>query len=297
MNPVICEIIRRSAIRLEPQPTGQSHVLKPLHDIQAVLFDVYGTLFISACGEIGTTESPVQESALSAALAAAGIGHRLVDSSGIERFLQTVRDSHAESRKQGVDYPEIDVLDVWSRTLDALAAEDLVKQANLTPWRIQLLAIEYEMRTNPVWPMPGSEACLRTLGRTGLTLGIVSNAQIYTPELFPALLNHTCDELGLHTELSFFSYRYKQAKPGTFLYEQAAGQLERLGISASQTLYVGNDMLNDVAAAHRVGFRTALFAGDRRSLRLRTDDSRVAGVTPDLVLTHLDQLPPCLPPA
>ena len=66
------------------------------------------------------------------------------------------------------------------------------------------------------------------------------------------------------------------------------------GIAAAETVFVGNDMLNDVMPASRAGFRTALFAGDQRSLRLRTGDARVAEVTPDLILTDLSQLPSCL---
>ena len=53
-------------------------------------------------------------------------------------------------------------------------------------------------------------------------------------------------------------------------------------------------MLNDIAAAAAVGFCTALFAGDQRSLRLRTNDKRVGNVQPDLVLTELPQLIDCL---
>jgi putative hydrolase of the HAD superfamily len=49
-------------------------------------------------------------------------------------------------------------------------------------------------------------------------------------------------------------------------------------------------MLNDVAAASQAGFRTALYAGDRRSLRLRSGDDRIQRVQPDLVVTHLRQL-------
>ena len=44
------------------------------------------------------------------------------------------------------------------------------------------------------------------------------------------------------------------------------------------------------------GMRTALFAGDARSLRMRETDPRVNGVDPDIVLTDLDQLIDCLEP-
>ena len=49
-------------------------------------------------------------------------------------------------------------------------------------------------------------------------------------------------------------------------------------------------MLNDIAAAETVGFQTALFAGDQRSLRWRRDDMRVQGITPKTVVTQLSQL-------
>jgi putative hydrolase of the HAD superfamily len=156
------------------------------------------------------------------------------------------------------------------------------------------LALEHEVRANPVWPMPNLEGCLSKLRSAGLALGIVSNAQFFTPELFPALLNHTLQQLGFSPALEFYSYRFGQAKPGRFLYEQARQALSSMSISADEVVYVGNDVLNDVTPARQVGFRTALFAGDARSLRLREGDPRVAGVAADLVLTDLGQLAECV---
>jgi putative hydrolase of the HAD superfamily len=68
----------------------------------------------------------------------------------------------------------------------------------------------------------------------------------------------------------------------------------RRGIRHDEVLYVGNDMLNDIMPANSVGFRTALFAGDARSLRLREDEPSVRGSTPDLVVTDLLDLVRCL---
>jgi putative hydrolase of the HAD superfamily len=53
---------------------------------------------------------------------------------------------------------------------------------------------------------------------------------------------------------------------------------------------VGNDMLKDIWPAARLGCKTALFAGDRRSLRLREDDERCRELEPDLVVDDLSQL-------
>ena len=136
--------------------------------------------------------------------------------------------------------------------------------------------------------------CLAALQATGLKLGLVSNAQFFTPLMFPALLDQALDQLGFAEDSRFYSYQFLRAKPGEFLYQQAAEALSSLGIAADEVVYVGNDLLNDVAPAQAVGFRTALFAGDARSLRLREGDPRVTGVQPDLVLTDLAQLAPCL---
>ncbi|MEQ8837627.1 MAG: HAD family hydrolase, partial [Lacipirellulaceae bacterium] len=66
-------------------------------------------------------------------------------------------------------------------------------------------------------------------------------------------------------------------------------------ITPAETLYVGNDMRNDIWPAAKVGFKTALFAGDERSLRLREDEpNRDQRPEPDAVVTELDQLPKLL---
>jgi len=49
-------------------------------------------------------------------------------------------------------------------------------------------------------------------------------------------------------------------------------------------------MLNDILPAQRIGFKTALFAGDKRSLRLRPDDARCEDIVPDIIVTDLLQL-------
>jgi putative hydrolase of the HAD superfamily len=160
------------------------------------------------------------------------------------------------------------------------------------------LAIEFEVRANPAWPMPAAARCLESLAAGGRVLGIISNAQFFTPLLFPATLGKTLDELGFDARLRYYSYEHQRAKPSTWLYERAAEQLAKLGIRAADTLYVGNDIRNDVWPATRVGFRTVLFAGDRRSLRLRTEDRATAerdvGAAgyppPDAVVTDLAQI-------
>jgi len=297
MDNSLEEIIRRNSQPLTPLPTDCHPVLKPLAGIKAVLFDVYGTLFISSSGDVGTSSESGRATAFADALAAVGICYRGTAAEGAARLIELISREHTRMRDAGVDAPEIEIREVWARTLRSLFDDGLIDIDNTDEVRLSELAVQYETRMNPVWPMPGLRDCLQRLRESGRQLGLISNAQFFTPMLFRVFLDQTPQELGL--KFSFLSYESRRAKPGRLLYDAARETLAQpsTAISASEVLYLGNDMLNDVYPASLVGFRTALFAGDARSLRLRPDDERIAGVVPDLVLTDLSQLDHCLTPS
>ena len=288
------DVLRNLSRPLEPQPTGESPVLRRLDGVRAVLFDVYGTLLISGSGEVGTARQGACQKAFSQAFESVGV--RLNDPSceGVAHFFQAIKDSHAQSRLSGIEHPEVDVVRIWREVVARLSASAALDQEDWTEEQLERLAIEYECRANPVWPMPGLRECLAGLAEKRLLLGIVSNAQFYTPRLFEALLGATPEELGFDPTLQYYSYQHGQAKPGLVLHQMAADSLADRGIEPSEALYVGNDMLNDIYPASRVGFRSALFAGDARSLRRRDGDPRVEGITAELVLTGLAELNGCV---
>jgi len=289
MTSHLIQLIRSRCQLLEPKPTGVTPRLQRLTGIRSVLFDIYGTLIISGSGDIGLGSGEHRVHALADVARTSGVQLKFDAADVIAQFQQQIQDDHEASRNSGVAYPEIEIRDVWARVLKKTALGDV------DAIDFAAFSLEYELRVNPTWPMPNVEATLNEIANLGMVKGIVSNAQFFTPLLFPALLNRNLDDWGFAQNLSYFSYENKQAKPGAYLYETAKRDLVEMGISANEVLYVGNDMLNDVAAAQSVGFRTALFAGDQRSLRLRSDDDRVHGVEADIVVTELPQLIECLP--
>ena len=283
----IAEVIRRNSAPLEPQPTGMSPRLPVLDGIKAVLFDIYGTLFISASGDISLSSGASRGGAAEEALQAAGL---VVTNCPGD---QVVAALHAEIERQHqaspVEFPEVDIHDVWRNTLEALLELGHVDHTPNAP-QLARLAVEYECRVNPVWPMPGLVEVLASAREAGLAMGVVSNAQSFTRELFPAFTESTSAELGFAQDLCAWSYEHRQAKPGVYLYKQVVTALAERGVRPDEVLYAGNDMRNDVAPAAAVGFRTALFAGDNRSLRLREGDPMTDGVEPDGVVTDLPQI-------
>ncbi len=300
MNVESVEALFRAHFRrLEIVPTGEQPALAPLPDVRAVLLDIYGTLVMSACGEVGTVATSAE--AVVAALASAGVAiddeahGRRIANAGARQLVASISQWHAQWRAQGVEHPEVDIRRVWESVIDELIAQKLLpsgaRQADH-----ERVAVHYEARVNPCWPMPGARRCLEKLRAAGRRLGIISNAQFFTPAMITALFGKSLSELGVDSGLRYYSFELGEAKPGDRLARLAAEGLRGRGIAAHQVLAIGNDMLNDVRPAHDVGFRTGLFAADARSLRWRATDPRLAGLRPDIVLTDWSQLTECLRP-
>ncbi len=290
------DMIRQLSKPMKPVATSRQPVLKPLGHLRAVLFDVYGTLLISSCGDFGTSRSEMQRQSIVEVFAQSGIGILDNGQTAVQFMGDAIAAEHERLLETGVDYPEVDIVEIWRQTLRRLIDMNLASGSlnYLSESDFRDIALAYELRINPVWPMPHAETCLGNLYRMGLRLGVISNAQFLTLELLQTLLQSDSGEFSLDDELQFYSFQHQRAKPGLGLYQMAARTLARRGIKPAEVLYVGNDMLNDIMPAHTIGFRTALFAGDARSLRCREDDPRVAHVSPDIVISDLLDIEKCI---
>jgi putative hydrolase of the HAD superfamily len=294
MNARHSSLIRSLSAPLEPVPTGQKALLPALSGVRAVVFDIYGTLIISGVGDISLAGSTDRGDALQACLKHFGIvpAEKAVVLS--ERFQDCILKAQDHQRARGVEFPEVEIREVWRNFLNSLNSPAGLSENHLEEGKIEDLAIRFECRVNPVWPMPGMEGVIAQLQKAGKTLGIVSNAQFFTPLLFPAFTGKTLNELGFREESCLYSFALREGKPSTRLYEKLINSFEPLRIEPAEMLFIGNDLRNDIAPAQRCGLRTALFAGDRRSLRWRPDDPFCQGVQPDAILNDLRQLPEVL---
>jgi putative hydrolase of the HAD superfamily len=147
-------------------------------------------------------------------------------------------------------FPEIDLRVLWRELLSLDPGADLGS-----------LVEELESAWHPAQPMPGAQNFIRHLARSGVSLGLLSNAQFNTlrslgsiADLFPP-------------ELTILSYQHGIAKPSPALFEMLADRLAGRGISPAETLFIGNDPLQDIVPAAALGFKTALFAGHPDSFR------------------------------
>ena len=221
-----------SALKPAPPPVA----------FRAVVFDVYGTLLIAPAG--GVKPDPFADPVLRDILRRFGHEPPASPSTALQ---EAICRHHAAA---GEDFPEVDLRVIWREVLG------LPPDADTTP-----LVLACEEAWHPVRPMPGAEAFVRRLARSGISLGLLSNAQCNTlsslgglADLFPP-------------ELTIFSYQQGMAKPAPALFELMAERLAGRGISPAETLFIGNDPLHDIVPAAAAGFRTALFSGHPDSLR------------------------------
>lgn len=283
---------------LSPIGTGVAPKLPKLPHVKAVIFDVYGTLIISASGDIGCNKLRGEIAIKS--FEQAGLCWETEHSSlkvgewVIQAYEKHIREHHEEARLQGSPHPEVDIVEIWKKTLHSLHFDHhvLISNADNAPIDFEQLAIHFETCTNAVFPMPHMEDCLEKLSGLGFQLGIVSNAQFFTPMVLNHFMSHPYRQALPHfnPDLQVYSYQHGRAKPDVFLYQQLEKQLKKYDLVPEQCLYIGNDMLNDIYPASKVGFKTALYAGDERSLRWRKDDQRCQHLQPDAIITSLKQI-------
>ncbi len=292
LQQVLIEQIRQLNSPMKPKPTGVSERLSPLTGIRIVLFDIYGTLFISGSGDIGVASETSNQQALTQALRFAGFSGNLEEAGaqGTELLLRAIQQTHEAKLQKGMQYPEVDIRDEWHIVLSSLRQEKLI-EGEIHPDAIMRVSVDYECRVNPVWPMPDAETTLQWCKEQQFALGIVSNAHFYTLLTLQALLSQPFDYWGFDRNLCAWSFEIGEAKPSTRMFQGIVDHLDRTyGITPAETLYVGNDMLNDMWPAAQLGLKTALFAGDQRSLRLREHDGRCSSLEPDVIITTLSQL-------
>lgn len=280
---------------LEPLETGVISRFSYDQEIKAVLFDIYGTLLVSSSGDIDQAEisTEILNQAFEAANIIIGNGSAEVLSGILDDFENTIRICQDAARKNAIPYPEIDVLSIWKIVLIHAHRKNIVKYSDYAD--ISLMTCVFEFLSNQVYPMPGMKDVLHQLQQKNIPVGVVSNAQFYTPVIMNYFLNDKIsmkDRIkGIDRELTVFSYKFGKGKPDASLFEELIPTLNRkYGLTPQEVLFVGNDMLKDVYAASKAGFKTALFAGDKRSLRMREDDRRVNGLKPDFVITTLNQV-------
>jgi len=283
---------------MKPVPTLLKPFIRIDPAIKALAFDVYGTILVSASGDID--ESVISTENLKTALDASGIEliktlpeQHLVLTEIMDDFKKSIEDYHQAERSEDKPYPEINILEIWEEIImDHHHRNRLILNG---PLCVKCFTFVFEVLSNRIYPMPGMKEVINQLADKEFPLGIISNAQFYTPLILNFFLHGAISESEqvqpFDTDLTVFSYQHQRSKPDAFLFELLKKQCrKKYGIYADEILFIGNDMFRDIYPAQVAGFKTVLFAGDTKSLRLRQDKPELKKLTPDYIITDLRQI-------
>jgi len=283
--------------KIKPIETGIQADYRYDSNIKIIVFDIYGTLIVSSSGDLDKATATTKH--VITALNQGGfffINSDLQEENAkqlIKLFHKTIIEEQNKLKQQNHPYPEVDIIKVWTKCINTFEQKNILKRKGSVC--IKTVTTVFEILSNKVYPMTWMQEVLKKLRQKNIPLGIVSNAQFYTPVIMNYFIDNTLseDELinGFDDDISVFSYKLLRSKPDTYLFELLTEKIyKKYNIKSSQVLFIGNDMLKDVWTAKQAGFKTALFAGDKRSLRLRNDDERCKNIKPDFVLTKLLQI-------
>jgi len=291
-------------------PARLEGAFERLLGVRAVIFDIYGTLI--NYWRPGFEDRASREALLLEAFA--GVAERFGMAETLERMnprepaAKTLSDFYncllAMNRQKSAGaagaQPEVRVEEVWSVIVMMLKRNGYDIGAHLPSGAAEAdfaryLAFTYNFLSMGRELYPGVTEALVKLKANNIALGILSDAQFYTPIDLTLLLRDRsggavddCNEL-FDTDLTFLSCEYGFVKPGDALFRRLFDALYEYQITPSQTVLVGNDLSIDIKPAASLGMRTALFCGD--DVMVWGEGEGSANVVPDIVFEKWEDLP------
>lgn len=273
MGPELLAIVKRGSKRIRPLPPRTIESGRLPRKPRAVLFDVYGRL-LARVGKVHPRPAAKRRQ-LEALIRRYELTTTVAE---LEAGLQSaIAREHAALRAAGRANPEgFDRTHLGRDVFRPLAGGSPAGDCGVRAGNASRVA------------NAGCRRLLQALACRGLTHGIVSNAQFYTPVFLHALLGASLQDLGFSSSLCLYSCDFGVAKPDPALFDHARRRLHELGLREEETVMVGNDPRNDIGPATRSGFMTVLAALDGRSYESTPDG--VGSAQPDAVIGHLAAL-------
>ncbi len=169
---------------------------------------------------------------------------------------------------------ELDILHLFTAALTGLG---FAPSPDTVRW---IAETEHHALARHLHVPPDSLTALRDLRSAGLRMGVISNAH-----LLPYMMRRDWDALGFGQLLddSVISSEVGIRKPHPDIFLDLLG---RLGVDASEAVFVGDRLLDDVGGAHGIGMRAIL------TRQFRAEEVGPETAQPDFVVDRLPNIVP-----
>ena len=185
------------------------------------------------------------------------------------RVTRRVEDSYEADRMI-----ELDILELFTESLSSLG---FVPRPETVRW---VAETEHTALTHHLRVPQASLDTLKIIKSSGVRIGIISNAH-----LLPYMMRRDWENLGIaeYVDASVISSEVGIRKPHQALFERVLGDL---AVRASEAVFVGDRVLDDVGGAKQAGMR-AILTREFRSEEVGPDDPQ-----PDLIVNELPEIAP-----
>jgi FMN phosphatase YigB (HAD superfamily) len=288
-----------------PVPIDADPFIKPLPEIRAVSWCVYGTLLQIHDGRLHHQHPQVlrMQVALQKTIEEFHMWNAMSRKPGqpweymLSQYTKLVDEARLHATKRKGDQPEVDSVKVWHKLVDRLMQNEYEFDRSLYSDDEDLalkVACFFHCMLQGVTATEGAPGILDRIRQAGLKQGLIDDAQKFTFALLQHDLQKVDPNLSLgaliNSDLVTMSYRFSIRKPSPSLYAVAAEQYRNAGIEPAHVLYVSHRLHDDLAMAKKAGFKTALYAGDEKVCQVTGDDLRNPDIKPDRLLTELGQV-------
>jgi FMN phosphatase YigB (HAD superfamily) len=283
--------------------------LTRLREIRVVLWNLYGTLLALPGGELWFThpEAFMMTVALEKTVQEFKMWGSMTRKPGqpsdyFGHLYQQILSEQRMLPSPGEKYPETIADHLWEALIKKLIQKEYHFDAGFYGSLNEFsrkVAYFFHASLQGTAAYDGAAVALHEASGRGMLQGLLADAQSFsTVQLQRGLTTQDADTRlkdVFSPNLFFLSFEQRSRKPSEKLFRHAQSTLEELGVEPARVLHVGSSVTRDLVPARKVGFRTALFAGDRLSLQATADQLKDPNSRPDVLLTELDQLAEVLP--
>lgn len=279
--------------------------IKPLPGIKAVTWNVYGTLLRITDGDLLllSDQQIRMQVALEKTIQEFNMWQSMTRKSGApwEYLFTQYKDVLEEMQltvpaKKG-DVGQVSSTKLWRKLISRLEQKDYQYDVDFygdPDEYAEKVAFFFHSCLQGVAEMDKAAFVVKAVAEAGIVQGLLSDGQSFTlTQLLRAFQATTkLPPLGrlFAAGCVVLSFDVGVRKPSRTLFSAAAEGFAQHGLDPSEVLYVSSRWPDDLTVAKQTGFRTALFAGDKNSLRASAEELLTSDLRPDRLLTELTQV-------
>ncbi len=286
-------------------PLDAGPYVKPLPEIKAVAWCIYGTLLQIHDGQLYHLHPQAlrMQVALQKTIDEFNMWNSMSRKPGqpweymLQQYTKLIDEGRLAATKKKGDTPELNSSGLWFKLIDRLVKNEYEYDRDTYGAEDELalkVAYFFHAMLQGVGAMAGAADILDRLMQAGLKQGLLDDGQEFTIQQVQRTLEKQKSGFSLggviHPDLVALSHKFSVRKPSPSLFAIAAEQYQALGIEPQNVLYISHRLQDDLAVARKHGFRTALFAADEKVCKVTNADLRNPEWKPDRMITELGQV-------